>query len=91
MNRIAVLILSLIAVSVPVRALGQDVSLKSIHKIFIEKMPNDLDQYISSEITKQMKGRMLVVLDKADADGILKGTGTNKDGVGAAITGRYKK
>src|SRR2546425_4619031 len=52
-------------------------------------MPNDLDQYISSEITKQMKGRLLIVLDKADADAILRGTSAAKEGVGAAITGRY--
>jgi len=31
--------------------------LKSIKKILIEKTPNDLDQYIRAEFTKQMKGK----------------------------------
>ena len=57
--------------------------------MFIVKMPNDLDHYISAEITKQFKGRIVVVLQKNDADVILRGTGEKKDGVGAAVTGRY--
>ena len=87
MVRAAVMMCSLVMISAP--AYAQEISLKSIHKVFIEKMPNDLDQYISSEVTKQMKGRLVVVLKKSDADAIMKGTGTSKDGVGAAITGRY--
>ena len=31
----------------------------------------------------------MVVLDKANADAIMRGVGENKNGVGAAITGRY--
>lgn len=30
---------------------------KTIQKIYIEKMPNDLDQYIRAEIAKKLKGR----------------------------------
>ena len=52
-------------------------------------MENDLDQYISAEITKQFKGRVVVVLHKDSADAILRGASENKTGVGAAITGRY--
>lgn len=66
-----------------------DVSLKNVRRIFIEPMPGDLDQYISAEITKELKGRVVVVLDKANADAIMRGVGENKNGVGAAITGRY--
>lgn len=66
-----------------------DGSLKSVRRIFIEPMPGDLDQYISAEITKELKGRVVVVLDKANADAIMRGVGENKTGVGAAITGRY--
>src|SRR5579872_4279031 len=86
---------SLFALTLIVFALGitpvhaDDPSLKAIHKVFIEKMPNDLDQYISAEITKQMNGRLVVVLDKADADAIMRGVGTEQTGVGATITGRY--
>jgi len=66
-----------------------DVSLRNVRRIFIEPMPGDLDQYISAEITKELKGRVVVVLDKANADAIMRGVGDNKSGVGAAITGRY--
>ena len=68
---------------------AQDDSLRAVHRIFIEKMPNDLDQYIGAEISKQLSGRLVVVLNKEDADAVMRGTGTSKDGVGAAITGRY--
>jgi len=30
--------------------------MKSIHKVFIDKMPNDLDQYLRAEFTKQLEG-----------------------------------
>jgi hypothetical protein len=66
-----------------------DVSLKNVRRIFIEPMPGHLDQYISAEITKELKGRVVIVLDKANADAIMRGVGENKNGVGAAITGRY--
>ena len=63
-----------------------DVSLKNVRRIFIEPMPGDLDQYISAEITKELKGRVVVVLDRANADAIMRGVGENKNGVGASIT-----
>jgi hypothetical protein len=43
--------------------------LKSVHRIFIDKLPNDLDQYLRAEFSKQMKGKVVVVLDEKDADG----------------------
>jgi hypothetical protein len=64
-------------------------ALRSIKKVYIEKMPNDLDQYLRAEISKQFKGRLTVVLDKNDADGILTGIDEEKKGTGAQITGRY--
>ena len=64
-------------------------TLRSIQKVYIEKMPNDLDQYLRAEISKQFKGRLTVVLDKKDADGILTGIDDEKKGTGAQITGRY--
>ena len=70
--------------------LAQSVSdLKSVHKVFIDKMPNDLDQYLRAEFSKQMKGRIVVVLDEKDADGILTGVSEEEKGTGAKITGRY--
>jgi hypothetical protein len=64
-------------------------SLRDIHKVYIEKMPNDLDQYLRAEISKQFKGSLIVVLDKNDADAILTGVDEEKKGTGAEITGRY--
>ncbi|HWF08038.1 MAG TPA: hypothetical protein VG297_06215 [Bryobacteraceae bacterium] len=63
--------------------------LSSIHKVFIDKLPNDLDQYLRAEFSKQMKGRVVVVLDEKDADGILTGVSEEEKGTGAKITGRY--
>ena len=63
--------------------------MKSIHKVFIDKMPNDLDQYLRAEFSKQLKGKVIVVLKKEDADGIITGIGEETKGTGAKITGRY--
>ena len=68
---------------------AQTPNLKSIHKIYIDKMPNDLDQYLRAEFFKQMKGKVEIVLDEKDADGILTGVSEEKRGTGAQITGRY--
>src|SRR5712691_5267247 len=64
-------------------------SLKSVKKIYIEKMDNDLDKYLRAEIVKQFKGNITVVLDAKDADGILAGVNEEQKGTGAKITGRY--
>jgi hypothetical protein len=72
------------------RPAAQDATtLKNVRKIFLQKMPNDLDQYIEAEITKQLPGRLVVVLKQEDADAVLRGTSDQKTGTGAAITGRY--
>jgi hypothetical protein len=71
-------------------AFGQDATaLRAVTRIYIEKMPNDLDLYLRAEIVKQFHGGMVVVLDKNDADAILTGIDTEKTGTGAAITGRF--
>ena len=70
-------------------AFAQTPNLKNIHTIFIDKMPNDLDQYLRAEFVKQMKGKVTVVLDAKDADAILTGVSEEKKGTGAEITGRY--
>ena len=48
-------------------------ALFNVKKVFVEKMENNLDQYITSEISKQFHGSLAVVLDPKDADGIIKG------------------
>lgn len=85
-----ILRLSVVLTLAALGAFGQDAtSLASIRKIYIEKMPNDLDQYLRAEISKQFKGKVTVVLDKDDADGILTGIDDERKGTGAQITGRY--
>jgi hypothetical protein len=63
--------------------------LKSVKKIYIDKLANDLDQYLRAEFFKQMKGKVSIVLEEKDADGILTGVTEEKKGTGAEITGRY--
>jgi hypothetical protein len=48
-------------------------SLANIRKIYIEPMPNNLNQYLTSEISKQFHGSLTVVLQQADAEAIMKG------------------
>jgi|ERR1041385_374350 hypothetical protein len=81
--------LVLAALCIPGFAQNNQPSLKALHKIFVEKMDNDLDQYIRAELSKQMQGKIVVVLNKEDADAILTGVGEKKDGVAATVTGRY--
>ena len=49
------------------------VSLSNVRKIYIEKMNNNLDQYLSSSISSKFHGRVTVVLEPSAADAILKG------------------
>lgn len=88
--------LTLLIVAVPtMSAAGQTgktpdtPSLKGIHRVFVEKMDNDLDQYIRAEITKQFKGKLLVVLQPEDADAIMAGVSEHQTGTRAAVTGRW--
>ena len=69
--------------------LCQTPRLSEVKKVFIEKLPNDLDQYLKAEIFKQAKGRLIIVLDKADADGILSGVSEQEHGALKQVTGRY--
>lgn len=78
------------ALAAPV-AFGQATvpSLSTVKKIYIEKMDNNLDQYLRAEIAKKFKGSVTVVLDPKDADGILAGVSEETKGTGAKVTGRY--
>lgn len=63
--------------------------LRSVHKVFVDKLPNDLDQYLRAEFSKQLSGKVTVVLNEKDADGIITGVSEEEKGTGAKITGRY--
>jgi flagellar basal body-associated protein FliL len=63
-------------------------SLRAMKKLYIEKMPSELDQFIRAEITKELKDRIMMVLSKEEADAIMTGSGENRTGTGAQVTGR---
>jgi hypothetical protein len=48
-------------------------ALFNVKKVYVEKMDNNLDQYITSEISKQFHGSLQVVLEASKADAIIKG------------------
>ena len=66
-------------------AFAQTPDLRSVHKIYIDKLANDLDQYLRAEFFKQMKGKVSIVLEEKDADGILTGISDEEKGTGAKI------
>ena len=49
------------------------VTLANVRKVYVEKMPDNLDEYLVSEISKKFHGSLTVVLDKAQADAVLHG------------------
>jgi hypothetical protein len=63
-------------------------TLRAVHKIFVDPMAHDLDRYIREEIIKQMKERVVIVVDQNDADAILTGVDDEESGAGAK-TSRY--
>ena len=60
-------------------------SLAHVRKIYIEKMENNLDQYLTSSISISSKfhGSLTVVLEKSQADAIMRG-----ENIGAQNTTR---
>ena len=68
---------------------GDAGSLRSIRRIYVDKMYNDLDQYIRAEIQKKFAGSITVVLKPEAADAILAGVSEHQNGTRAAVTGRY--
>lgn len=51
-------------------------SLGQVRRIYVARMPDNLDQYVRTEIYKQFKDKVSVVLDRREADGILVEPGT---------------
>lgn len=82
-------VLLLLVLSFPVLAQDAPPNLSAVKKIYIEKMDNDLDQYLRAEFVKQMSGKVTIVLRAEDADAILAGVSEENKGTGAKVTGRY--
>jgi hypothetical protein len=47
--------------------------LSNVRRIYIEKMADNLDQYLASSISSKFHGAVTVVLDRSQADAIMKG------------------
>lgn len=71
-TRSAVSVVLMLALSAPVLAQSTP-ALANVRKVYVEKMENNLDQYITSEISHQFHGTLEVVLDQSKADAIIKG------------------
>lgn len=68
-------------------SLGETVALKTIKRIYVEKMANDFDHYIRAEITKKLTGRVLLVLQPEAADAVMAGISDHKSSTRAAASG----
>ncbi len=55
-------------------------SIRDVRKMYIEKMSRDLDQYLKSEIARQMPNTLVVVLDRGDADAVMSGSASDNSG-----------
>ena len=80
--RTAVLLLSILSFALGVIAQGGPPRLADVRKIYVEKMENGLDQYLTSEISKKFKGNLTVVTEKDKADAILRGVNMGAQNTG---------
>lgn len=87
MMRVLITFAAAALMSIP--AAAQGVTLKTISKIFIEKMSNDFDNDLRVQITRQFRGRVNVVLDRDAADAILVGVSKEDKSSNTRATLRY--
>ena len=64
-------------------------SVAEVHKLYIDKMKNNLDQYLRAELSKQLPDRFVLVLNKDEAEGLLLGVGEQQTDAKTVITGKY--
>ena len=58
-------------------AQAKSIELRNVKRIYIERMPNNLDEYLGSAISSQFHGNVEVVMDRSHADAILTGENIN--------------
>ena len=80
--RTAILLLFMASLAPVALPQGSAPRLADVKKIYVEKMENNLDQYLTSEISKKFKGSLTVVTEKDKADAIMRGVN-----LGAQTTG----
>jgi len=66
-------------------ASNQVMTLREVRRIFVEKMPDQLDEYVKSEIDKQLFGRVRLASRRENADAVLQGV-TDEDTGSAILT-----
>ncbi len=79
------LMIPLLAGSPPTRggAPVEPSALRSVRRVFIEKMDNDFDKDLRVQITRQFRGDLNVVLDREMADAVIVAvTRSDKGGIG---------
>ena len=72
MRKILTLFVAMLSLSSYVAAAQSAIQLSNVRKVYIEKMNNNLDQYLASSISSKFHGTLTVVLDRASADAILR-------------------
>ena len=55
-------------------------SIRQVKSLYIERMSNNLDEFIRSELSRQIPGRFLLVLRPQEADAIMRGRSSYRDG-----------
>ncbi len=63
-------------------------SLKDIRKVYVDKMDNDLDQFLRAAISRKLRGDLLVARNEQEADAILTGV-SHQTAARAAVAGRW--
>jgi hypothetical protein len=66
------ILLSALLLSLPSPA-QSPMLLSNVRRIYIEKMADHLDQYLASSISSKFHGSVSVVLNRKDADAVLRG------------------
>jgi len=65
---------ALLALFIALPLLAQSaMTLANVRKVYVEKMPDNLDQYLISEISKKFHGSLTIVLNQSEADAVMKG------------------
>jgi hypothetical protein len=67
------MLLFVVVLSASFAAAQSTIALANVKKIYIEPMENHLDQYLSSEISRQFKGSLEIITSANGADAIMKG------------------
>lgn len=66
-------ILTFLFATASLACLAQAPTLASVRKVYVEPMENHLDQYLTSEISRQFHGSLQIVTSATEADAVLKG------------------